>query len=206
MWNFGERKYFDTFVAVAPSNDGGNIYDLTEVPQGVAQSERVGNRLLRERLSFCGVAFWDWRSVNRANYASEARVRVVVFLWKDDTAPSAADIMKPVPSTKLQDACSFHYNYEKAPKYEVLWDASVMLNNNTVAGAPEAGSGSTMTIEKDLEFVGAPFSTRVTTLYDAAGLQGNNKVYCLVVGDGNSTVFYIAPEVRINFRLVYTDS
>lgn len=161
---------------------------------------------MKERLLLCGVAFWDWRAIGRANYATEARVRVVVFLWKDDTPPSSADILKPVASPKLQDACSFFYNFEKAAKYEVLWDEAVMMNNNTVGGMPEAGSGSAIMLEKEIDFVGTPFSTRVTTLYDVDGLQGINKVYCLIVGDGNSSALYVAPQVRINCRLVYTDS
>jgi len=92
-----ELKYFD--VLQAPTNSTGTVgfEDLTLLPQGPAQSQRIGDTIWLQRMD---IRF----SVNAANADVFSHMRMFFFLWKENTltvAPTSAAIFTSAASQSV---------------------------------------------------------------------------------------------------------
>jgi len=90
---FAEKKFRDyTFTSVAFEwSASGAILDLSTVPQDVTDSSRVGDKLLLSSLEMRGVLY---SSPLFAPTGAEIFMRMIIFKWWDDTAPTPNDILQ----------------------------------------------------------------------------------------------------------------
>ena len=109
--NLNEKKFYDEFVTVTDANKDGAMFCLTDIPQGSSVITRVGDKVVMRNLIVRGRIFYDWTdTTHRTSYGPEVRVRILIFIWKDDTDPDVGDLVDSPVSFFTIDACSFILN------------------------------------------------------------------------------------------------
>ena len=104
--NLNEKKFCDEFVTVTDANRDGSMFCLTEVVPGTSVTSRVGDKIVMRNLIVRGRIFYDWTdTVNRGSYGSSVRVRILIFIWKDDTDPEPGDLVDSSISTFSSPSC-----------------------------------------------------------------------------------------------------
>jgi hypothetical protein len=92
-----ELKYFDTYEATTGSSTTVGFAELSLVPQGPAQSQRVADTMWLQHIDF---RF----SVNAANGAVFSHMRLFLFIWKENTlaaVPTSATIFTAAASQSV---------------------------------------------------------------------------------------------------------
>lgn len=85
--------------------------NMSTVPNGDGDTTRDGDQLwLRDMEMRWAV----WMPTT-----TRARIRVVLFRWYDDTAPTAADIFEDATAQRVLQS---PFNVDKAPKYHIIED------------------------------------------------------------------------------------
>lgn len=115
-----EKKYFDTSESTAVSTTA-TLTHLTAVAQGDGATSRDGNTFRCKSLQMRDVF-----SINGA--ATVSNIRYIVFIWKDDTAPTVADILDDSDYTSL-------LNIETSSKYRILRDYSYSIDQSGDKGS-----------------------------------------------------------------------
>lgn len=109
-----ERKYFDSSVSTAISTTA-TLTHLSPLSQGDGASSRDGNSV-RIKSLFAR----DNLAINPS--ATTSFVRLIYFIWKDDDAPVAGDLL-------LTGVYDSQLNIEKSDKYRVLRDRMISFDN-----------------------------------------------------------------------------
>lgn len=89
--NAPEPKHHYSSQSLFSVDFGGNIYNLLDMAQGVTSQQRIGDRAALTHLSLRG------RVTNNNSTGTINTIRVIVFIWKVDTAertPAANDIIQ----------------------------------------------------------------------------------------------------------------
>nr|AOV86266.1 hypothetical capsid protein [uncultured virus] len=209
--NLNEKKFYDEFVTVTDANRDGSMFCLTEVVPGTSVQSRVGDKIVMRNLTVRGRIFYDWSDTsNRGSYGLAVRVRILIFIWKDDTEPEPGDVVDSSISTFSIDACSFMLDHDRKVKRKLLWDQTYDIKNdnqnysNAFFAAPGTGSAADVKAYIDLSRLPIPLRT---INYAASNLAGVNKIWMLIKADATPRPSsYSGPQVRINTRLSFTDS
>lgn len=105
-------KYFDTVQSATNSTGTVGIENLTPIPQGSAQSQRVGDAVT---LQYMDLRF----SVNAANTDVFSHMRLFFFIWKENTL-----LVNPSGTTLFTSATSqsvyTHLDYENRQLYQLV--------------------------------------------------------------------------------------
>lgn len=109
-----EHKYFDSSVS-SPISTTATLTHLTPISQGDGPSSRDGNSVRLKSL-FAR----DNIAINAS--ATTSFCRLIYFIWKDDDAPAASDLL-------LTGVYDSQLNIEKSDKYKILSDRSLSFDN-----------------------------------------------------------------------------
>lgn len=177
-----QLKYFD--VEVVGSVTATASYNvLTSVAQGVAQSQRIGDKVRVVKIDI-------HLSLVTANSDVYNTVRLVWFRWTPNTAaltPGATSILEN-PTTQ---GTRSHYNYEGRKEYHILKDMFFGMTGTSTNPTPGSLRVERMSIRCDHDVV-----------YNLGATTGCNHVYGLVLSDSAITPY---PEIDYWARVWYLD-
>lgn len=167
-------------------SDAGTIFALTLVPQGNTDLTRIGDKITGTSLQ---IKFMSYPNVNNSpiGYAPlyMYMLRVIIFIWKDDTPPSVGDILDakggefpvvPGPPVEM-------LNHDRKVKRKILYDKMFMQNVDPLFIASSMSSG----IHKEMSFPCSKYGRLATIHLQAGGVIGVNHLYLLAKSNVPST-------------------
>lgn len=196
---------------------------LSLIHQGSTDGQRVGDKVIMKSLQVVGRIYFNWaESAWRSTFANTCRVRIVIFIWKDDTEPDIiADVIDMSTGYTPADACNFFYDADKKPKRKVLWDKTYDVCNNMIGTCASDGStvaqtwwaacgpDSAFNVKAYIPLTKLPLAQR-TISFASGTTDAINHVYMFIVADANSREIPIPAQTGPNFRgmtrLSYTDA
>jgi len=178
-----QLKYFDTAysggVTTAPT-----YFSVSLVPQGVSQSQRIGDFIIAERFEVRG-------NFVQTNSDIISSTRLLLFNWLPNTAvllPGSTSILENPGSVTIN---SF-YNYEGRQEYIVRHDVTYRLSGLATAPTQSSNLSASFTISNIGKIV-----------YNLAATNGTHQLYFLVLSDSAILPY---PAVYLNCRLWYYDA
>lgn len=179
-----EKKYYDRLLSTIGTPSAGTITHLTTIPQGVGDTERVGDEIELRKMTI---------RLNLESNAQVGIVRFIFFQWIPSTTsgPTVADLLVLGASGAVDNTSQ--YRHDSRQSYRILYDRIWHLNGDIgVTNGQTTTSFVTpvFTIypkRKKLEFIDS------LTVYCASG------IYLLSVGNASATC-------AGTFRSHYTDS
>lgn len=207
--SIAESKYYDANLASpAIITYEGTMFELTDMEEGVTDVSRIGTKVCGTSLQLRLRAYLP--APSQIALVNGVLIRVIVFIWKDDTEPVTEDILEGEPA--IGKTVYAFLNHQKKIKRKILLDTTMQLNydntlnsTNTVVITP--GSASSCHMEKYLPLNKLPDRLR-TINYDPAegdATKGVNKIWMLVVADGNAETSDVGPSFFYNSRYNYID-
>lgn len=182
----GRAKYLDVpVIGSMPATPAYNY--LTLIPQGSAQSQRVGDTVWVKAIEYR-------YEVITANSDLYNLSRLIIFAWIPNTAslvPGSSSILENPVTQIVQSA----YNYEGRHDYRIAYDN---IHRSV-------GSSSALTTRSVLQYNGImKFSGKGHNVqYNNAVTTGTRHIVTLVMSDSAITPF---PELIAWFRVWYTDA
>lgn len=116
--NFTSAGYIN-IPAVSTANSDCNL-----IPQGLLDINRVGDRC--DTVNF--IARFTLQKI-AAGADVTCNVRVIFFLWRPNSVPTAADILNIGPSTVIDPLSE--YNHDTRQEYKILYDKNITLTPAT---------------------------------------------------------------------------
>lgn len=181
-------KYIDAILAATSVTAAGTTAALVNIPQGYAQSQRIGDKVELVKLELNALTM---TAVNSDVYS---HARVVIYRWKEniaDTSPTIA-LLFETPTT---NSCFSNMNYENRLLYRVCWDRAFSL----------AGTSTVPTDKSDhyLRKIRIPLRGK-TLQYRLASSSASTDTLCIAyLSDSAATPF---PVITFCFRLWYYDA
>lgn len=182
-----ELKTFDEGGAPTVSSTP-TVSAQMQIPQGVNQSQRVGNDITASHLQ---IKYQLQNDTLVGNDASNT-IRIIYFQWREDDTvniPTVNDILyRPNTSVPWVNAL---YHFDKRESFKILYDRRHEIAFNT----------SNPVAFGDRSFIKLPhkkISFNVTN-----GSTGKNKIYCLFVSDSGAVPH---PSFVNQARLYYRDA
>lgn len=207
--SIAETKFYDVIPsAEAVITYEGTMFELTDIEEGLTDISRIGNKVCGTSLQLRLRAFLPTPS--QISLVPGVLLRVIVFIWKDDTEPITQDILEGSPA--IGKTVYAFLNHTKKVKRKILLDTTMQLNydntlnsTNTLVITP--GSGSSVHMEKYLPLNKLPDRLRTINFDPSEGdpTKGVNKIWMLVVADGNADTSSVGPSFYFNARYNYTD-
>ncbi len=182
---FQRTKYYDANVAgsmiATPSYN-----QLTTIPQGYSQSERIGDVVFVKAIAF---RF----EVTTANADIFNLARIIIFSWVPNTAsltPGTSSVLEDYVSQGVQ---SF-YNYESRQDVKVQYDKVLRMS----------GTSSAPTVASIQEYSGMLVHPGKGSIiqFNPGAITGTRTYYTLVISDSAVTPY---PQINGWFRVYYTD-
>lgn len=211
--SLNEAKLKEVFMTVAQAGQVGSMGSLTPITAGTGLLQRIGNKVVMKNLQLRGRIYYDWLDTAlRGAYATHCRVRILIFIWKDDTVPTPGDIINPPAGFLLQDTCSYFLDPDRKPKRKLLYDGVYDIRNDSQYTAPGVlnpipGPESEKSINLYIDLTRLPLALRTISYAGAGTTDGVNNMYMYVMADAEQTgAAYTGPKVRINSRLTFTDA
>jgi len=181
-----EVKVFDTSQSAANIGAGATVSALTAVPQGVTQSERVG-----DQMEFVDCEF-TYQLV-QANADIYSDVRVIIFQWFPNTtisgAPVLADILPNTAAVGLYSA----YNWQYRSQYHILFDKLWSL-----AGLTTAPTSKTAVSQLNVRLK----NMRKEVVFTPGTTNGSNLLWLLTISDSVIAPF---PQFNLQYRTKFRD-
>jgi len=181
-------KFIDTFLNSANVGSGGTLTSLATIPQGAAQSNRVGDHIIADHLRL-------HMNIIQSNTDVYTSVRSIVFQWYPNTAltaPAVASILQNSTGNGLWTDFNFQYRQQ----YTVLYDMT-----HSGAGLAAAPTASTNFSFRRPVKIRIPLRTNGIEFTPGATSQ-TNSIWLLQISDSAVTPF---PIVSWNARLFYRD-
>jgi len=169
---------------------GGTVDRLTDIVQGTAVSERIGNKIVLKNFT----VRMQYNNINNAtpNTTASTRFRMVIFQSKQfsNTTPNVTDILDSADILST-------WNRNTRPLFHILYDKVFSMNQLVAMGA--AGGG--VQIPQELRrFWKKTFNYNKICWYDGAGATDlyHNHPYIMLIPDLVDSV-RIDIEVAVNF-------
>lgn len=157
--------------------------DLTLIPQGILDIERVGDRCTLVRMV---LRLLVERPASAGSVSSTQRV--LVFMWKPNTVPVASDILNIGP-TGLIDINS-DYNHDTRQEYKILMDKPIV---QTIISNTQRYNKylkfKLKSVPKDLQYVNA-------------STVGTNHIYIMYITDASAVSY---PNINYHSRIYFRD-
>lgn len=119
-----EHKFFGLVVLYNPGGANeltasGSITSLSDIPQGLLDSNRIGDKVTCLSLELKIISVTSHAAVSRQDWGW----RCLVFFWKEDTAPSTTDLFA-LPTTALAatEPGVWPLDHDKKVKRKLLYD------------------------------------------------------------------------------------
>jgi len=154
----------------------GSVIDCFTPAQGVGYTQRTG-----DEVDLTGTEIRLSCTVAAALLASGALLRMIYFVWNDDsaiTSPSVADVLSAGGSTLDTTVSPFNFANVRAGKFNILHDELVRVPGATG-------------LARRLEF---PVSSRVR--FNVASTTGTGKLYLLLAAETAATAMVCAYHTR----------
>lgn len=199
-----ERKFFDfdkTYSAanVTPNavTQAGILQCLSLVPQGQSENTRVGDKCLGTSLEF--KLKWNYPST-AIDFQLQLTFRFIIFIWKDDTDPTTADLLDISGTSQAPLAMLDH---DRKVKRKLLFDKTF------VSSAYKTVADDVLTTESAIKY----FNCYIPLGRIKGGLNkvnfyggttdGVNKIWLLMVSNVANAIN--GWDTWINSRYNYTD-
>jgi len=105
----------------------GDIYPLTIISQGTTSITRVGDKVTGSSIEINYVIYPASPATVLGYFPSrEFIVRIIIFIWKDDSAPTPADLIDYPPGSTISVPI-YPLNHDKKVKRKVLYDKTHTL-------------------------------------------------------------------------------
>jgi len=177
-----EKKFYDQSAlgAGAAISTTPTIVNISQIPQGAGDSERIGDSVTITSLEHRLTCVW----------ATNSMLRVIVFQWKADntTPPTVTAVLQTNGGGTNWFVAP--YNHDNASQFRIIDDFHL---EGTAAGFPVGVSYR--------RYFGKRYSKDLRFL--AAGTNGYNQIYYLMVSNQAGGT---APSVVDRTRVNYTDS
>lgn len=178
-----EKKSFSTSQSVQNVNYNGTIFPLSQISQGDAIDERVGNSILSKAL----LIKYAWRG----NFASEQynHVRFMVFMdtMNTGTIPTVADVLNSIGSSNAPNSHLTRINAMQF-RFKILHDEAYILCQY---GESAKTKSVYIKLDQHLKYTGTSGTD-----------EGKNQIYVLVIGDNNTNL----PNISYISKLKYYDN
>lgn len=173
---FAEQKYYDRQFGYTNFDwvDTGSIIDLTSVPQGAGDTQRIGDKLLISSLEIR--MHYGKDSTTTGPTVTDQHYRIIVFKWLDDTTPTADNILD---TTSNAFAVISAYDHDRKVKRKVLLDKSFSVTINAPLFSLQ-NTGATMSFYIDLKR--RSLNMRKVH-YENASTAGVGKLYMLLISN-----------------------
>jgi len=122
-----EHKFSDTLIIINTGNPittAGAITRLTGIAQGITDVTRIGDKVT-------GLSLEVRFMIEPAFVTTDARIyqlRMIIFIWKDETVPTAADIIQ---SNIVTNQMISPLDHDRKVKRKILHDQVYYGMNNT---------------------------------------------------------------------------
>lgn len=159
-----EKKYIDISDITTFFNSG-YVRDLSPIPQGVSQGQRVGDKVNWATLEF--------RAVFNLSITTDTSIRCIIFMHKQNSFNFIPTAASPVPTAAYlgsATATSFPYDIENKKNVKILYDSGPMVPRNSSTGS--------IVIKKTISL------KNVKSIFNPATTSGTNKIFLLFYGDG----------------------
>ena len=177
-----EQKYFDTITSCGPAgnpiDDNGVFSVITDMVQGNTKNDRIGDRI---SLSSIEIQFTSYCPIPGGVYAYQWKFRLIIFVWKDDTTPTLADILENVTWPTLSP-----FNHDAKVKRKILYDKvfdSNLINyldgNNDVSAA----TGENVSFTRKIILPAKLWRKYSNVYFQSATATAVNHVYWLAVSE-----------------------
>jgi hypothetical protein len=183
-----ELKRFDFSLDYFNVGAGGSVVSLTDVPQGITQTTRVGTDIAIKQFEFRLSAYQN----NTTALQLPNLVRVILFIWHDNNST-----FSPLPTSVLQTAsilsigpsiCSpYQWETERQGTLEVIHDEILKTSLNAFSDA--------LVFKKTMDH---PVS------FTQGTNSGAHKLFCCVLSDDAGVVSPV-PAVSFFSRITYAD-
>jgi len=188
-----EPKFIDTLSLANSVGSGGTLFDLCLVPQGGAQSQRIGDFLQPLK---CLFNF----SLYTVNSDIVTTVRLIFIRWIVHTALSAPSVVGILQNAGGSNVLS-HFDFATQDNYVILSDRQYQQAGIPAAPTVSSNIGATgMNIP-----IKHMFEKNVITEieFNAGATTGSNKIFLLAISDSALVPF---PILNFSNRLYYEDT
>jgi len=143
--SMAEHKKFDNSWSFGPGtgngyvNDSGEFFDLSNVTQGASFSQRIGDKITATSLQI-NITSNQMPSGVVVGYdpLDYYYLRIIIFIWKDDTVPVIGDILDgfigQLPTQTYNEPIEW-LNHDKKVKRKILMDKTYRQYGNQGASA-----------------------------------------------------------------------
>jgi hypothetical protein len=182
-----EPKYFD-FLSLANSiGAGATLFGVGGVPQGSAQSNRIGDFISVRRL------YLNY-SLYIANADIVTTVRIILFRWIPNSGlllPTVAALLEAPSSSNVLS----HYNFQNQQNYEVMWEKQFRAVGTATNPTTASNFGATG--------LSLPVGRNPDQEYGLGATSGSNQLFFLAISDSALTPF---PIWNYSLRTYYEDT
>lgn len=180
-----EKKIFELFATTQSMNSTGIVTQLSNIIQGGAQGQRLGDKVRLHRLEF--KAFIDF------SVLVTSCVRVVIYRFKQNSlnfAPTAGLPLFSPTYVNTANITQAPYEWTNKKSVKVLYDTGPIVCVNS--------EGGNMTLRKNINM------KNVQIDYNTGLVSGLNNVYLAVYG--NNPIAGTFPTMDFITRMIYTDA
>jgi len=182
-----ELKYFDVLSLANNIGAGATIFSIDAVPQGVGQSQRIGDFISTKKI----ILNYSLYCVNSDIVTT---IRIILFRWRPSTAlvnPLVGSILEAPSSANALS----HFNYQIQDNYDVLWE-----HQFRASGIPTAPNTSSNFGQTGLSL---PVGRYGDQEFSLANTVGTNQLFFLALSDSSLTPF---PIWNFSVRTYYEDT
>lgn len=187
-----------TPVSIYGASAGGTMSHLSDMKQGVLDSERTGDEVNIKGLDLNVLCY-----MNIGNEYND--IRILVFQYTStDFSPSFSElfIASNIVGAGAQVNAFSHFNIDYKDVYNILYDKTVHLERGIVNAANYAENGKywrTVRIKVPLKYA------KKIIQYSAASTDALNGIWFAAIGS-SAQIAGQDPKVSINYALRFTDS
>lgn len=186
--DIAEDKYTDIGIAYTQVDRGGILTRLTDVSQGTAQSQRVGDGIRLSKMEFRASVYY---SLSAVATNPTHMVRLILFRWNQDSgsvAPSLGTILQTTGT--LQDAVSpYYWNRKSEGNFSVIYDKMWSI------GSASEGVVLDLTLNPGGE-----------VRYNNGAITGTGHIYALIIGDDVTGAHSPSLQAQFYCRTHFSDS
>lgn len=165
------------------------------VPQGVTDSERVG-----DSLKYCGTLEFRYQCVCAQGATGDVydNIRIVIFQWHPNSTPIASSVFLTGPSGSVDIFST--YSHDNRQLFRVLYDKThCMVGQVNAAITPATEAVSTGVIHAFIPMKPAQKHTQ----FAGGGATGTNLIYIALVSDSSAATH---PTITYQSKLFFRDA
>ncbi len=188
----GERKFFDTDVSLNPVTAALVVNNLTIVPEGNRENNRIGRKITVTNIHIRGAV-----SLLAPTVATNSSSIVIGMLVQDTQTNGAAFTATDLLET---DAFTSFANLANSQRFKIL--KKKVWNLSSGGGAP---SGAAFVMSEDNRYVSCNLKCNIPIEYDNSATTGvvtsvrSNNLYWVTQSDNAAGI------TQLNARIRYTD-